>query len=49
MTGIRPFEARLSTPAGANPAYATELSRLVEALQFDAAYVEEIAAFDEVS
>ncbi len=31
--------------AGANPAYATELSRLVEALQFDAAYVEEIAAF----
>ena len=34
--------------AGANPAYATELSRLVEALQFDSAYVEEIAAFGEV-
>ena len=35
--------------AGANPAYATELSRLVEALQFDSAYVEEIAAFGQVS
>ena len=35
--------------AGANPAYATELSKLVEALRFDAAYVEEIAAFREVS
>ena len=35
--------------AGANPAYATELSQLVEALQFDSAYVEEIAAFGEVS
>jgi len=32
-----------------NPAYATELSQLVEALQFDSAYVEEIAAFGEVS
>jgi hypothetical protein len=31
--------------AGANPAYADELSKLVEALQFDAAYVREIAAF----
>ena len=35
--------------AGTNPAYATELSQLVEALQFDAAYVEEIAAFGEGS
>jgi len=35
--------------AGANPAYATELSRLVEALGFDSAYVDEIAAFGEVS
>ena len=35
--------------AGANPAYAAELSRLVEALQFDPAYVEEIAAFGEVA
>jgi alkanesulfonate monooxygenase SsuD/methylene tetrahydromethanopterin reductase-like flavin-dependent oxidoreductase (luciferase family) len=35
--------------AGANPAYATELSQLAEALQFDSAYVEEIAAFAEVS
>jgi hypothetical protein len=35
--------------AGANPAYATELSQLVEALQFDSAYVEEITAFGEVS
>ena len=35
--------------AGANPAYATELSRLVEALRFDPAYVEEIAAFGRVS
>ena len=34
---------------GANPAYAAELSQLVEALQFDPAYVEEIAAFGEVS
>ena len=33
--------------AGANPAYAARLSRLVAALQFDAAYVEEIAAFGE--
>ena len=33
--------------AGANPAYATALSQLVEALQFDSAYVEEIAAFGE--
>jgi hypothetical protein len=35
--------------AGANPAYATELSQLVEALQFDSAYVEEVAAFGEVA
>jgi len=35
--------------AGANPAYATKLSQLVDALQFDSAYVEEIAAFGEVS
>jgi hypothetical protein len=34
---------------GANPAYATELSRLVASLQFDSAYVEEIAAFGEVA
>ncbi len=33
--------------AGANPGYAAALSRLVEALQFDSAYVEEIAAFGE--
>jgi len=30
---------------GANPAYAKELSRLVEALEFDSAYAREIAAF----
>ena len=30
---------------GANPAYAAELSKLVELLQFDSAYVREIAAF----
>ena len=30
---------------GANPAYAAELSELVELLQFDVAYVKEIAAF----
>jgi hypothetical protein len=35
--------------AGVNPAYAIKLSRLVEALQFDSGYVEEIAAFGEVS
>ena len=35
--------------AGANPAYATKLSQLVKALQFDSAYIEEIAAFGEVS
>ena len=35
--------------AGTNPAYATELSRLVEALNFDSAYVQEIAAFGEAS
>jgi hypothetical protein len=35
--------------AGANPAYAAELSQLVEALRFDSAYFEEIAAFGEVS
>jgi hypothetical protein len=34
---------------GTNPTYATELSRLLEALQFDSAYVEEIAAFGEVT
>lgn len=34
---------------GANPAYATALSQLVEALGFDAAYVEEIAAFGAAS
>ena len=33
--------------AGANPSYATKLSQLVEALHFDSAYVEEIAAFGE--
>ncbi len=35
--------------AGTNPAYATKLSKLVEKLQFDSAYVEEIAAFGDVS
>ncbi|NNF27154.1 MAG: gamma-glutamylcyclotransferase [Gemmatimonadetes bacterium] len=35
--------------AGTNPAYATQLSRLVEALEFDPDYVEEIAAFGEPS
>ncbi|MGE0554453.1 MAG: gamma-glutamylcyclotransferase family protein [Gemmatimonadales bacterium] len=35
--------------AGANPAYATALSRLAEALRFDSAYVEEIARFGEAS
>lgn len=35
--------------AGANPAYAAELSQLARALQFDSAYVEEIAAFGELS
>jgi hypothetical protein len=35
--------------AGANPAYATQLSQLAEALQFDPAYVREVAAFGEVS
>ncbi len=34
---------------GANPAYANELSRLVEALEFDSAYAQEIAAFGELS
>lgn len=34
---------------GANPAYANELSRLVEALEFDSAYAQEIAAFGEQS
>ena len=34
--------------AGTNPAYATKLSQLVEALHFDSAYVQEIAAFSEV-
>jgi hypothetical protein len=32
---------------GANPAYANQLSRLVEALEFDSAYAQEIAAFGE--
>ena len=32
---------------GANPAYANELSRLVETLEFDSAYAREIAAFGE--
>ncbi len=35
--------------AGANPAYANELARLVEALHFDLAYAQEIAAFGENS
>jgi hypothetical protein len=35
--------------AGANPAYAARLSRLVEALGFDPSYVQEIAAFGEES
>ena len=35
--------------AGANPAYANELARLVEVLEFDSAYVQEIAAFGELS
>jgi hypothetical protein len=35
--------------AGANPTYATRLSQLVKTLQFDPAYVEEIAAFGEAS
>ena len=35
--------------AGANPVYAAELAKLAEALQFDSAYVDEIAAFGEVS
>lgn len=35
--------------AGANPAYAKELSRLAEALGFDPAYAREIAAFGERS
>ena len=34
---------------GANPAYANELARLVEALEFDSAYAQEIAAFGERS
>jgi len=40
---------RESALAGANPAYATELSELAKALQFDSAYVKEIAAFGELS
>ena len=35
--------------AGANPAYANKLSRLVEALEFGSEYVQEIAAFGEQS
>ena len=35
--------------AGTNPAYASELSQLVEALRFDSTYVAEVAAFGEVS
>lgn len=34
---------------GANPAYAIALSQLAETLQFDSEYVEDIAAFGEVS
>mgnify|MGYP001825004870 FL=1 len=34
---------------GANPAYATELAQLAEALRFDSAYVDEIASFGEDS
>lgn len=34
---------------GTNPAYANELSRLVEAFEFDSAYAQEIAAFGEPS
>ena len=34
---------------GANPAYANRLSRLVEALELDSAYAQEIAAFGERS
>jgi len=40
---------RESGLAGSNPAYAAELSRLVEALQLDPAYVDEISAFGDVS
>jgi Gamma-glutamyl cyclotransferase, AIG2-like len=40
---------RESGLAGANPAYAAELSQLVGALQFDSAYIEEVAAFGEVT
>ena len=32
--------------AGANPAYAKELSRLVETLGFDSKYAQEVAAFE---
>ena len=35
--------------AGTNPVYAAKLSELAEALGFDSAYVEEIAAFGAVS
>jgi hypothetical protein len=35
--------------AGTNAAYATELARLAESLDFDSAYIEDIAAFAEVS
>ena len=35
--------------AGANPGYANELARLVEALHFDSTYAQEIAAFRESS
>lgn len=38
---------RESGLAGANPAYADELARLVEALGFDSAYAREVAAFGE--
>jgi len=40
---------RESGLAGANPAYAKALARLVESLDFDPAYVQEIAAFGENS
>ena len=40
---------RESGLAGANPSYANELARLLEALEFDPAYVQEVAAFGQRS
>ena len=40
---------RESGLVGTNPAYASDLARLVQALQFDPAYVREIAAFGKAS